>query len=234
MPFDTIRKNSAPELAAEQILKKIEAGELPPGGRLPPQRELARLLGVGRSSIREAINALTVMGYLHTEHGRGTFVRRSVPKGANPRDRLETALSAGSLFDLMEARALLEAKSAALAAERSDAGHHRRLKTVVARLKAIPGADYPAFLSADLDFHFTLAEATGNGVICEMTRLVLEKVAEHHARLRTEHLTEAYRKESVQTAEKVVQNVIRGDGDHAARWMRRHLEAISGELENLL
>lgn len=63
MAFETIKKASAPEMVAEQIIKNIEAGQLLPGSCLPAQRDLARRLGVGRSSIREAINALVVLGY---------------------------------------------------------------------------------------------------------------------------------------------------------------------------
>ena len=62
MVFETIRKNTAPEMVVEQILKKIGSGEIASGSRLPSQRELAVSFGVGRSSIREALNALAVMG----------------------------------------------------------------------------------------------------------------------------------------------------------------------------
>ena len=69
MAFVTIRKSSAPEMVAEQIIERISDGELSPGSCLPSQRELARMLGVGRSSVREAINALVVMGYLKPLQG---------------------------------------------------------------------------------------------------------------------------------------------------------------------
>ena len=79
MTFETIHKRSAPEKVVEQILQKVKAGELLPGSRLPSQRELAQIMGVGRSSMREAINALVVMGYLEAIHGKGTFIRKALP-----------------------------------------------------------------------------------------------------------------------------------------------------------
>jgi GntR family transcriptional repressor for pyruvate dehydrogenase complex len=79
MAFETIRRSSAPEMVAEQIINKIACGELAPGSRLPAQRDLARMLGVGRSSVREAINALVVMGYLEPLQGKGTFIKDVLP-----------------------------------------------------------------------------------------------------------------------------------------------------------
>ena len=69
-----------------RIIEKITGGELVPGSRLPSQRDLARMLGVGRSSVREAINALVVMGYLEPLQGKGTFIsgRREEQDFAGP------------------------------------------------------------------------------------------------------------------------------------------------------
>jgi GntR family transcriptional repressor for pyruvate dehydrogenase complex len=79
------------------------------------------MLGVGRSSVREAINALVVMGYLEPLQGKGTFIKAVLPVADTGIEKLNAAFSAGSIFDLMEARVLLECRSAALAAERADA-----------------------------------------------------------------------------------------------------------------
>ncbi len=79
MVFEAIRKATAPEMVVAQILNKLKKGDLKPGGQLPSQRELAQLLGVGRSSVREAVNALTVMGYLDVRQGKGTFIRQELP-----------------------------------------------------------------------------------------------------------------------------------------------------------
>ena len=96
MVFETIRKATAPEMVVEQILNKLKTGDLTPGGQLPSQRELAYLLGVGRSSVREAINALTVMGYLDVHQGKGTFIRRELPATDPSVDKLNAAFKAGS------------------------------------------------------------------------------------------------------------------------------------------
>ena len=220
-------------MAAEQILKKIDAGELKPGGKLPSQRELALILGIGRSSVREAINALVVMGYLSVLQGTGTFVRRKLPVSDLSVDKLGKALKTGSLLQLMEAREVLECKTAELAAGRADPTHIDRLRTILKHIES-RGKDYSLFLQADIDFHTCLAEATDNTVICEMTKLVLEKVINHHSRLKTARLSPQYIRESVQTAKEVVACVAAGDGKGAAGWMEAHLRAIRKELDDVL
>ena len=233
MPFETIRRSSAPEMVAEQIIAKITKGELAPGSRLPAQRDLATMLGVGRSSVREAINALVVMGYLEPQQGRGTFIRTVLPDTDPGLEKLKVAFAAGSIFDLMEARHLLECRSAALAAERADADQMRSLKAALQQVAETKKA-YAVFLDADIRFHVAVAEATGNVVLQELSKLVLEKVVTHHGRLKTARLSTAYRDLSIRTATRVVEAIEAGDADGAADWMGRHLDAIRDELKNII
>ncbi len=233
MTFKAIQKSSAPEMVAEQVIGKITSGELPPGSRLPSQRDLAQMLGVGRSSVREAINALVVMGYLEPQQGRGTFIKAKLPTPDTEMEKLKSALSAGSIFDLMEARELLECRSAALAAERADTGQVNKLKAATKAVSA-SGDDYAGFLKADIRFHGLVADAAGNVVLRELTNLLHEKVVAHHAKLKTNLLPPAYRKISIWTAIRVVGAIEAGDAEDAANWMRRHLDAIRSELKNII
>jgi GntR family transcriptional regulator, transcriptional repressor for pyruvate dehydrogenase complex len=233
MTFETIRRSSAPEMVAEQIIRKITAGELMPGSRLPSQRDLARMLGVGRSSVREAINALVVMGYLEPQQGKGTFIKTDLP-GTDPgMEKLKRAFSASSIFDLMEARALLECRSAALAAERADTEQIKKLKSIMKAVAATQ-KEYSIFLEADIRFHAAVAEASGNGVLRELTKLVLDKVVAHHNRLKTALLPPAYRERSIRTAANVIEAIEIGDADTASHWMAEHLDAIRDELKHII
>lgn len=233
MAFEVIKKSSAPEMAAGQILKQIEDGALTPGARLPSQRDLAGLLGVGRSSVREAVNALVVMGYLTPIQGRGTFVSERLPHTDPTVGKLTRAFQAGSIFDLMEAREVLECKSAALAAQRAEPLQINNLKRIMKGLEETH-TEYALFLGADISFHEAVAEATGNVVICEMTKLVLEKVIAHHTNLKTDRLSREYRETSIHTARNIITNIEEGDPVGASRWMAKHLSAIRDELKHLL
>jgi GntR family transcriptional repressor for pyruvate dehydrogenase complex len=233
MEFETIRKASAPQMVAEQIIQKIEVGQLSPGGRLPAQRDLARQLGVGRSSIREAINALVVLGYLEVIQGKGTYIRQRLPQTDPTMEKLNAALAAGSIFDLMEARLLLESRSASLAAQRADESQIRKLKKTIAHLKT-NDREYIVFLQADMAFHKAVAEATGNVVICEMTKLILDKLVVHHSSLKTKRLSAKYRATSIDTAAKVVECIQHQDDKNASLWMEKHLKAIEEELKHII
>jgi len=231
--FETIRKNTAPEMVIEQMMKKISAGEIAAGSRLPSQRDLALSFGVGRSSIREALNALAVMGYLDVQQGRGTFIAGELP-GADPSvTQLKAALQAGSLLDLIELRETLECKAAELAAERSESRHLRRLEQALRDMEESQ-EDYRRFLQSDVEFHLTLAEATSNQIFSEMLRFLLEKVVGHHETFKTTLITSEYRSHSIRTLKQVLACIEREDGRGAAEWMRDHLNAIRRELKDIL
>lgn len=233
MVFETIRKNTAPEMVVEQMLKKISSGEIAAGARLPSQRDLAQSFGVGRSSIREALNALAVMGYLDVQQGRGTFICRELP-GADPSmAKLKTALEAGSLLDLIELRETLECRAAELAAERIEPRHFSLLRQSLQDMEE-SADDYQRFLKADLQFHTALAEATGNRIFSEMLRFLLEKVAGQHEKFKTGLLSSAYRSHSIHTFQQMLACLEREDGRAAAEWMREHLNAIRQELKDIL
>ena len=233
MVFEAIRKSTAPEMVARQILDKITGGQLKPGQRLPSQRELAQALSVGRSSVREAINALVVMGYLRVKHGQGTFVCLNLPDSDDAVKKLGSALETGSLLDLMEVRRLLECKSAALAAERADQQQIERLEAILEAMGKATG-DYQGFLEADLAFHSALAEASGNSIICEMMKLITKKVSRQHARLRTGRLSPEYRRLSIETAAEVVAAIAAGDSRQARLEMEKHLSLIDDQLKEIV
>jgi GntR family transcriptional repressor for pyruvate dehydrogenase complex len=233
MVFEAIRKNTAPEMVVEQLLRKIKSGEIPPGSRLPSQRDLAMDFGVGRSSIREALNALAVMGHLDVQQGRGTFVVEKIP-GADPSlQKLKAALKAGSLLDVIELRETLECKAAELAAERIESRQLVRLKQTLREMEE-SADDYHRFFKADLEFHTSLSEATTNLVFSEMLSFLLEKVAEHHGQFQTRLLSSEYRAHSIRTLKQVLACLEREDGRGAAEWMRDHLNAIRRELKDIL
>ena len=231
--FEAIRRNTAPEMVVEQILKKIAAGEIGAGSKLPSQQDLAHSFGVGRSSIREALNALAVMGYLDVQQGRGTFVAKELPGNDPSVDKLRTAFEAGSLLDLIELRETLECRAAELAAGRIEAGQISKLGQSLRKMEESLN-DYNGFLKADLEFHMVLAEATANAIYSEMLRFLLDKVVGHHKHFKTGLLSADYRAHSIHTFEQILDCLEREDGAGAAEWMRHHLNAIRRELKDIL
>ncbi|MFD0318680.1 FadR/GntR family transcriptional regulator [Streptomyces flavalbus] len=155
------RRGTVTQRAIERIKAMIAEGRLEPGQRLPTERELAARLGISRSSMREAIRALTVLGVLQARHGSGIYVTQL---GAG--DLLETFgvvadLSRGPrLLELLEIRRVLESTATALAAARVTPA---QLAEVERHLTAMDTTDDPELILAhDLAFHRAIAVAAGN------------------------------------------------------------------------
>ena len=94
MKFQAIRRSTTPEMVIGEILKSVKSGQLKPGDKLPPERELTQMFGVGRSSIREAITALALMGYLDVTQGKGAFLKDDIPSGDLSAAQLNEVLAA--------------------------------------------------------------------------------------------------------------------------------------------
>lgn len=148
--------------AIARIQELILAGELRPGSRLPPENELAAQLGVGRSSIREAVKALALIRVVDVRQGDGTYVT-----SLEPRLLLEGVgfavdlVQDDSILQVIEVRRLFEPVASGLAAERIDADALARLEAHVDGMEQA-GDDQEQLLRCDQLFHATVFEATGN------------------------------------------------------------------------
>ena len=230
MKFDAIQLHSAPEVLAQQIVAQIEKGDVAPGDCLPSQRELARMFNVGLGTVREAIKILHVMGHVEVVRGKGTFVRKMAEKGPR-RSRLDKALEAVSLADLMKARELVECEAAGLAAREADEDHIQRLKRITEAMDA-SFKDTQTFYDLDFDFHLAVAEAASNQALLEIVKLLVDR-AHNHIGFMDDALSISmpFNVESaVATARKVVRAIESGDRDRARQEMRRHLNIVNYEL----
>ena len=158
------------QLVLERIEGDLLEGRLTPGDRLPPERELAVRLGVGRSSVREALRVLEVLGLVRTGTGSGPSsgaIIIATPRGGmSALLRLQVAAHGFPLEDVVQTRLVLE--SAVVEALASDAA--RSTSDAHAVLAAMDAADLTPreFLALDAQLHQALAEASGNMVIAAM------------------------------------------------------------------
>jgi GntR family transcriptional repressor for pyruvate dehydrogenase complex len=162
------------------LQERIATGALPAGSLLPPEAQLARSYGVSSRVVREALGALAARGLVAVLAGKGTVVRGV--DAAALRDFFLVAMRADShgLWDLFELRKLVEVQIAALAARRATAAGIARCTAAMQRLEAAQGSP-EAYVLADVDFHQSIAEATGN----RMLTLLLEGLREPLRRGRT-------------------------------------------------
>jgi GntR family transcriptional regulator, transcriptional repressor for pyruvate dehydrogenase complex len=148
--------------AIERIQQLIRVGTLPPGSRLPPENELAAQLGVGRSSVREAVKALALIRVLDVRHGDGTYVTSLEPhlllEGVGFAIDL---VQDDAILEVVEVRRLFEPVATGLAANRIDDAALERLGEYVEAMEEA-GDDQERLVHCDHAFHSTVFEATGN------------------------------------------------------------------------
>ena len=149
----------------EQLIQKLSAlvlrGTMASGEQLPPERELAEMLGVSRSSLRQALKALQAMGVLEVRHGSGTYLSPDAREILSVPSRVLVPLRGFSQAELFEVRRALEAESAAAAAERAN---HEDLAKIRLELQGMQESrhDRHAYGKHDLGFHQAIAAASGN------------------------------------------------------------------------
>jgi GntR family transcriptional repressor for pyruvate dehydrogenase complex len=165
--FAVIQRNAVAHSAIATIKEMIVSGELRAGQRLPAERDLAVQLGVSRPSLREAIRALIALNILESRHGEGTFVSSLDPELLSEPIDFVLQVNDGALVSLFEARRVLEAGVAALAAERATDLELAELDDFVkdGRRKV---NDAEAFIEHDVEFHERLRKLARSPVLASL------------------------------------------------------------------
>jgi DNA-binding FadR family transcriptional regulator len=164
MPLTPLRRSPLVELAVRQLHQQLKSGQWPVGARLPAETELAGQLGVGRSTVREAVRALVHAGLLETRQGSGTFVLSLTTDAA-----WEPRLRRAAVLEVYEVREALEVQAARLAAARRTHSDVAALtQSLAARDTARELGSADSFVQADLDFHRAVVAAAHNQLLAEM------------------------------------------------------------------
>jgi GntR family transcriptional repressor for pyruvate dehydrogenase complex len=161
----------------DHVRSLIASGEVKPGDRLPPERELARKLKISRSSLRAGIGFLSAMGVLKSRHGAGTFVSSGPPAFDSSSLSVLSVLHNFLPWQMFEARQVLESSVAALAAERATDEHIAELAEEVAEMYAAL-ADPREYLIHDVRFHRTIARAAGNPILAALMETITANLYE--------------------------------------------------------
>jgi DNA-binding FadR family transcriptional regulator len=151
----------------EALRAMLRDGRWAPGERLPSEARLAAELGVGRSSVREAVRLLAHDGLLDVRHGSGTYAAEAPPASPAQRD-LARLLRRARLLEVHEVRRALEVEAARLAARRTRPEDVDRLTATLRARQRHVGGDPAQFIDADLDFHRTVVELSGNRLLTEL------------------------------------------------------------------
>jgi DNA-binding FadR family transcriptional regulator len=220
--FGTVTRDALPDQIAQRLIALITEKHLKPGDRLPPERELSATMGVSRSSLREALRALAMLGVAEMRQGDGTYLTALDPETLMRPVGLVLALSDAGLTELFEARKLVEPGLAKLAAERISDEDAAELAHCAAGTHDVL-QDPEAFMWADIELHAKIARAACNAVL----ERLLESIAGMGiaSRRRTGRLAPV-REQSAHDHVEIAAAIAAHDGDAAFAAMLRHLENV--------
>jgi len=157
----------ATDQAMAKIKELISSGEFTAGARLPTERELTRRFGVSRSSLREAVRALALVGVLESRVGDGTYVTTLEPDLLLTGIAFVSDLASGeSLLEIHAIRRLLEPEATRLATPNLDEDDFARLGECLAQMEAAQGVS--TFIEADAAFHRVILDACGNAALASL------------------------------------------------------------------
>ncbi|MEU9481411.1 FCD domain-containing protein [Streptomyces sp. NPDC048191] len=163
MPLGPLRPSPLVEQAADRLRARIAAGHWPVGGKLPGETTLAKELGVGRSTVREALRALAGAGLVRPRHGAGVFVLATQPVEDWP-----TRLARAAVTDVYEVRMGVEVQAARLAARRRTPEDVTALEAALEGRRAAAAGDDAGFVDADIALHTAVVAAARNPVLADL------------------------------------------------------------------
>lgn len=220
-------------LVVEQFEALLESGELGVGDRLPPERVLAEMFGVGRNSVREALRELEIRGLVERRRGQGTHVRRLDVQEMMAPLRSVINLSATGIDDVLQFRRVFEPGVAALAAERADEDGIELLSAAFdcydEALDEEPGTGTARRAEADARFHRALAQATGNPIIVALHDALDELMADFRGKLAESSYVPG--RDVARGHKPIFDAIVAGEPRRAREATLRHLAAVAGDLD---
>ena len=219
--FEVIRRNKVYEEVARQI-ERLILTKLHPGDKLPSERELSEILGVSRSSIRDAIRSLELVGMVEPRQGVGTVVREiSASTLITP---LASVLMRHQKLvgELLDFRLMLEPPLAARAAEHASPEEVGEMEEILHRQEEKLHHGELA-VEEDSEFHYNIAMASGNSVVLKVLDLVMDLLRETRERSLQ---VEGRPQRSLAGHRRILAAVKKRDAEAAEVAMRRHIQDV--------
>ncbi|NLI91176.1 MAG: FadR family transcriptional regulator [Peptococcaceae bacterium] len=232
MEIKPIRNKRTTEIILDQIKDFMKQGHLKPGDKLPTEMELSERFEVSRTSVREALSALSLTGILEIRQGEGIFVKRSSSNAVIEPLSFIFLLEKDQLQNILEVRKALEIEAADLAAQRRENEDLESLRALVEEMERdLPEAIHSERI--DLAFHLALAKASKNPLLDRLMNTVQETMSE------TLHVTRALWLNSGSTQRlfeehrEIYLAVAARDNETARHLMYEHLVKVERELKRI-
>jgi GntR family transcriptional repressor for pyruvate dehydrogenase complex len=225
------RGTSLSERVTEQIVSQILSGALRPGDKLPPEPDLCSKLGVGRTSLREGLRPLIVLGLIRVRAGEGTTVSENTAEFFAKPLSWGLLIGAQSVWQLIEARQMIELGTVVLAAQRCTDEEVAKLEQLVERMEA--KADDPrGRLEFDLAFHMQTAAMSHNAVLGRLMLSMISLLRPWIEKVAT--LAPQRSHETLPLHRRVFEAIQRRDPTAAQAAMSEHISIWQSQVMNLM
>jgi GntR family transcriptional repressor for pyruvate dehydrogenase complex len=166
-----VRRTTLTAAAFDQLISHVVNGDWKAGDRIPPERDLCQQLGMARTSLREALKAMELVGMVDSRVGDGTFVCPRSEFLSRPLLWAFTGTDSAEFQEIMEARIIIEESLAALAAQRGSEQEIKAIGETVQMLQDSIARDEP-ILEVDMAFHLAIARASHNNPLANAVQLL--------------------------------------------------------------
>lgn len=227
--FTPIKNVKVYEQVVEQIKKMVEIGELKKGDKLPSERELVSELNVSRSSIREALRSLEIIGLIECKRGEGNFIRKNFENNLFEPLHIIFMLEKSTSKDVMEVRQIIETESAALASKNIKDKDISILEDMLLKLKNCN--DEKKSIDLDKKFHYKIAEMSNNFILLSIMNACSGLIDLNIKGVRDNIILSSDKKEElVKQHEKIFLALKNKDSSKAYSEMRKHMKFSNDNL----
>jgi len=233
--IDSLKPISRPSLSdeiVEQLIDLISRGILKPGERMPSEKQLCQQFAVSRTSVREALRSLAVMGILESHAGEGTYVSEDNSRYLQKTLQWSLLLDRKVVDDLIETRLTLESETAFLAAQRAGPEDLLEIAAAIAGMEQ-SAAQPDRYLGFDMQFHVAIARAAQNSILFQLLGMIrgyLQTWIKETLSATPAHDSELRANKSIAEHRKVQAALQNGSAESAQQAMKEHILSSSADL----
>ncbi|GAB6169860.1 FadR/GntR family transcriptional regulator [Clostridium carnis] len=228
--FDEIKSTKVYEQVVEQIKTMVKAGVLKRGDKLPTERVMAEELGVSRTSVREALRALDVVGLIESRQGAGNYIKENFDSLLFEPLSIMFMLQESNLMEIYELREMLELETTLLAARKISNSQIEKIGQLVEDLKN--SEDENISVKLDKELHYTIAEASGNKLIIDILEVLSQIMDRFIKDLRKDILADKENKEKLSNLHEKLYKALKVRNENEAyKVMKDHFNLIRRYIE---
>ncbi|MDD5599370.1 MAG: FadR/GntR family transcriptional regulator [Victivallaceae bacterium] len=222
--FKSVENKKVYQQVVDQIQNMILGGRLKAGDKLPAERDMVKLFQVSRTSVREAVRALEILGLVECRQGDGNFIRKEFDTGLFEPLSIMFKLHNGNALELFKVRKMLEIEAVSLAVERVNDAQREELKSILEKLAAAGSEEEK--VKFDAEFHFKIIEISDNYLLKCFYNAVSSLMKSFISDARKIFLKAEKSRKLAALHRDILEAIVSGDKTQAVDAIRKHFDFV--------